>query len=139
MFLCTRAAAPLMMQQRYRQDREHLVRKRARERHWSALYEGAAPYSTAEAGRARLHPRCGAGARRVRHQRERRGAPGPGPTPSASGRLHLLNETVEYSPNKMTPLGRLAYLIEIAHAVLFLASDEANYITGHTLPVTGGR
>mgnify|MGYP006333422175 CR=1 FL=1 len=29
--------------------------------------------------------------------------------------------------------------IEVAHAVLFLASEEASYITGHTLAVAGGR
>jgi 3-oxoacyl-[acyl-carrier protein] reductase len=28
---------------------------------------------------------------------------------------------------------------DIANAVLYLASDEANYITGTTLPVAGGR
>ena len=39
----------------------------------------------------------------------------------------------------MTPLGRLGLPIEVAHAVFFLASDEASYITGHTLPVAGGR
>jgi NAD(P)-dependent dehydrogenase (short-subunit alcohol dehydrogenase family) len=50
-----------------------------------------------------------------------------------------LNETVEYSPNHMTPLRRLGLPAEVAHAVLFLASDEASYITGHTLAVTGGR
>jgi NAD(P)-dependent dehydrogenase (short-subunit alcohol dehydrogenase family) len=27
----------------------------------------------------------------------------------------------------------------VAHAVLFLASEEASYITGHTLAVAGGR
>jgi 3-oxoacyl-[acyl-carrier protein] reductase len=46
---------------------------------------------------------------------------------------------VEYSPNRMTPLRRLGEPLEVAHAVLFLASDEASYITGHTLAVTGGR
>lgn len=54
-------------------------------------------------------------------------------------RLRRLNETVEYSPNRMTPVHHLGQPIEVAHAVLFLASDEASYITGHTLAVTGGR
>src|SRR5262249_61172951 len=53
--------------------------------------------------------------------------------------LRKLNETVEYSPNHMTPLKRLGQPLEVAHAVLFLASDEASYVTGHTLAVTGGR
>jgi len=53
--------------------------------------------------------------------------------------LKELDRTVEYSPSKMTPLGRLGLPVEVANAVLFLASDEASYITGHTLPVTGGR
>jgi 3-oxoacyl-[acyl-carrier protein] reductase len=39
----------------------------------------------------------------------------------------------------MTPLRRLGEPLEVAHAVLFLASEEASYVTGHTLAVTGGR
>jgi acetoacetyl-CoA reductase/3-oxoacyl-[acyl-carrier protein] reductase len=36
------------------------------------------------------------------------------------------------------PLGRIARPQEIAAAVVFLCSDDASYITGHTLNVNGG-
>jgi 3-oxoacyl-[acyl-carrier protein] reductase len=36
------------------------------------------------------------------------------------------------------PLGRLGTPDDVAHAVCFLASDEASYITGHVLAVNGG-
>jgi NAD(P)-dependent dehydrogenase (short-subunit alcohol dehydrogenase family) len=36
------------------------------------------------------------------------------------------------------PLGRLATARDIAHAALFLASDEAAYVTGTELVVDGG-
>jgi 3-oxoacyl-[acyl-carrier protein] reductase len=37
------------------------------------------------------------------------------------------------------PLGRLGSVEDVAHAVLFLASDEAGYITGQTIVVDGGQ
>jgi NAD(P)-dependent dehydrogenase (short-subunit alcohol dehydrogenase family) len=37
-----------------------------------------------------------------------------------------------------TPLGRLVEADEVAAAIVFLASDAAAMITGHTLPVDGG-
>ena len=41
--------------------------------------------------------------------------------------------------NKVCPLGRPAIPLDIAKAMLFLASDEAAFITGVALPVDGGR
>ena len=38
-----------------------------------------------------------------------------------------------------TPLGRIAKPLDVAKAVAFLASDEAEFITGSTLNVSGGR
>ena len=40
--------------------------------------------------------------------------------------------------NAMVPMGREGKPIEVANAVLFLASDEASYITGTELLVDGG-
>jgi 3-oxoacyl-[acyl-carrier protein] reductase len=39
---------------------------------------------------------------------------------------------------KQVPLGRAGSDLDVAHAVSFLASDEAGYITGHVLNVNGG-
>jgi NAD(P)-dependent dehydrogenase (short-subunit alcohol dehydrogenase family) len=38
-----------------------------------------------------------------------------------------------------TPMGRLAQPADVARAVVFLASDEAEFITGSSLNVSGGR
>jgi len=40
--------------------------------------------------------------------------------------------------NEAIPLGRAGTDMEVAHAVRFLASEEASYITGHVLKVNGG-
>ena len=40
---------------------------------------------------------------------------------------------------KQTPVGRVGRPEDIAHAVLFFASEESSYITGDILVVSGGR
>lgn len=49
-----------------------------------------------------------------------------------------LSEDLKSKVNQMIPLGRAGADIEVAHAVRFLASEEAGYITGHVLKVNGG-
>jgi NAD(P)-dependent dehydrogenase (short-subunit alcohol dehydrogenase family) len=39
---------------------------------------------------------------------------------------------------EVTPMRRLAEPRDVADAIVFLASDRAGMITGHTLPVNGG-
>jgi 3-oxoacyl-[acyl-carrier protein] reductase len=39
---------------------------------------------------------------------------------------------------KQIPLGRLGTAQEVAEIILFLVSDEANYITGATIDINGG-
>jgi NAD(P)-dependent dehydrogenase (short-subunit alcohol dehydrogenase family) len=37
------------------------------------------------------------------------------------------------------PMGRLGLSEELANAIVFIASDEASFITGHILNVDGGQ
>ncbi len=41
--------------------------------------------------------------------------------------------------NRLVPLGRMGEAWDVAHAAVFLASDEARFITGVCLPVDGGQ
>ena len=136
-FLCTRAAVPHMMKQR--SGRIVCLSSGAREgTPWTAYYQGGSAYSAAKAG---VHGFI----RDVALELAEYGinvnavAPGPIDADRTGPALRRLNETVEYSPNHMTPLRRLGQPIEIANAMLFLASAEASYITGVTLQATGGR
>ena len=45
----------------------------------------------------------------------------------------LYNKTV-----RLTPLGRIGQPIDIAKGVVFLASNDAEFITGHNLVIDGG-
>jgi NAD(P)-dependent dehydrogenase (short-subunit alcohol dehydrogenase family) len=48
-------------------------------------------------------------------------------------------DLVEYLTSKATPLpGRPGWAEDIAHAVLWLASEDAGFVSGHTLVVDGG-
>ena len=53
--------------------------------------------------------------------------------------LNVSKEQIEYMWADSTALKRLAEPHEIANTILFLASEESGYITGHNLAVDGGR
>ena len=50
----------------------------------------------------------------------------------------VLSEKVKEELKTRIPLGRMGAARDVAAAIVFLASDEAGYITGHTLDVNGG-
>ena len=56
----------------------------------------------------------------------------------ATDMTNELGDEVRQSLNEKIPLGRMGQVEDIAYAVAFLASDEAEYITGQTLAIDGG-
>jgi len=61
-------------------------------------------------------------------------APGYIETPMTA----VLDEKQRAAMMQAIPLGRAGTDLDVAHAVVFLASDAAAYITGHTLDINGG-
>lgn len=63
----------------------------------------------------------------------------PGVVDTAIAELVVHNPPLAAAYLRTIPLGRFGQPQDIADAVLFLASDEASYITGHMLVVDGGQ
>ena len=131
---CTRAVLPLM----YEQQRGAVVSV-ASEAGRMGAYAGAT-YSAAKAGvigftkaiareSARYRVRCNAV------------SPGPIDTPlleAATAHYGVRGTQLRDAMVGMTVMQRTGEADEVAAAIAFLASDDASYITGHTLPVSGG-
>jgi NAD(P)-dependent dehydrogenase (short-subunit alcohol dehydrogenase family) len=62
------------------------------------------------------------------------------PGPTDTGMLTRFTSTPENKAALVTgvPMGRLGLSTELADAIVFLASDQASFITGHILNVDGG-
>lgn len=67
-------------------------------------------------------------------------APGEARTPMMMGFINQAEDPQAQLKRLVAriPLGRVAEPIEVARVALFLASDDATYVTGVTLPVDGG-
>jgi NAD(P)-dependent dehydrogenase (short-subunit alcohol dehydrogenase family) len=63
------------------------------------------------------------------------------PGPTDTGMLSRFTGTAEKKAalTFTVPLGRLGATEEIARTVMFLASDEASFVTGHILSADGGK
>jgi NAD(P)-dependent dehydrogenase (short-subunit alcohol dehydrogenase family) len=63
------------------------------------------------------------------------------PGPTDTGMLTRFTGTPENKAALVTtvPMGRLGLSEELANAIVFIASDEASFITGHVLNVDGGK
>ncbi|HSS32170.1 MAG TPA: SDR family oxidoreductase [Solirubrobacterales bacterium] len=101
--------------------------------------KGSAVYSAAKGGVvafmktiARENARYGITANSI--------APGPIETPLLMGAKALgeIGEKLIENMKGMTQIGRLGRPAEVAAAAAFLASDDATYVTGETLGVSGG-
>jgi meso-butanediol dehydrogenase / (S,S)-butanediol dehydrogenase / diacetyl reductase len=97
--------------------------------------QGSAPYSAAKAAVSGLTRQLAAdyGRRGIRVNAV---APGLIETPATEARIrdHVFDEVV----TRARPLPRVGTGLDVAHAFAFLASDQAAFITGVTLPVCGG-
>jgi NAD(P)-dependent dehydrogenase (short-subunit alcohol dehydrogenase family) len=61
----------------------------------------------------------------------------PGPVDTEMVR-QVHSQATRDTYNRNSPMHRYGTTMEIADGAAFLASDQASYITGHTLPIDGG-
>jgi NAD(P)-dependent dehydrogenase (short-subunit alcohol dehydrogenase family) len=134
-FLCTRAGARLMMKRRA----GAIVCMSSGSREgtpWTAHHSGGAAYSAAKAG---IHGFIRDAALELAEHGIRINAVAPGPIDT--GMLTRFTGTPERKAGLVTtvPMDRLGLAEEVANAIVFIASDEASFITGHVLNVDGGK
>lgn len=136
-FLCTRAALGPMMRQRA----GAIVCFSSGSREgtpWTAHHSGGSAYAASKAG---IHGFIRGAALEVAEHGVRINAVAPGPIETERTRdaFARMEATGDHAPSQFVPMRRNGQPEEVADAVLYLASDEASYVTGVTLDVAGGR
>jgi NAD(P)-dependent dehydrogenase (short-subunit alcohol dehydrogenase family) len=129
-FACCRAAIPHMREAGYGR-----IVNIASEAGRMPLWPGSAPYAAAKAGVLGLTKSL---ARELGQFGITVNAVAPGTTLTPRVR-NLWTEADVARITAVTPLGRLAEVDDQVGPILFLASDEARYVSGATLDVNGGR
>ena len=104
----------------------------------SAFTASSTPMGIYDASKAAVKMLTVAAAREVATAGVRVNAVAPGTVGTELVRTLLTPEATERLTRERIPMGRLAEPAEIAHAVAFLTSEAASYVTGHTLVVDGG-
>jgi 3-oxoacyl-[acyl-carrier protein] reductase len=126
-FLCTQAVLPTMLKQRW-----------GRIVNIASIFGqmgqgGQANYSASKAGVIGLTMST---AREVASRNITANAIAPGFIETAM--TQALSQELRETMFKQIPMGRPGHDIDVANAVRFLASEEANYITGNVIKVNGG-
>ncbi len=126
-FNCLRAATKIMMKQRY--GRIINISSVAGQ----MGYVGQINYSAAKAG---LIGMTKSAAKELASRSITVNAIAPGFI--ATDMTNAMSDRAKEEALKLIPMGRLGDVDDIAAGALFLASDDAAYVTGHTLSINGG-
>jgi NAD(P)-dependent dehydrogenase (short-subunit alcohol dehydrogenase family) len=129
-FLCSRAVLPAMIERR----RGRIINISSEAGRMPVAFTSAS-YAAAKAGMLGLTRHL---AREVAEHGITVNATAPGTTWSDRVRGNMTPER-EAGMVALTPIGRIAEADEQAGIVVFLASDDAAYITGATVDVSGGK
>jgi NAD(P)-dependent dehydrogenase (short-subunit alcohol dehydrogenase family) len=104
----------------------------------SGFTASSTPMAVYDLSKAAVRMLTTAAAREVGPTGVRVNAVAPGTVGTDLVRAVLSDEAIARLEQERIPVGRLAEPREIAAAVAWLSSDEASYVTGHTLVADGG-
>ena len=104
----------------------------------SGFTASSTPMAVYDLSKAAVRMLTASAAREVARSGVRVNAVAPGTVGTDLVRGVLSDEAIARLERERIPLGRLAEPREIAAAVVWLSSDDASYVTGHTLVADGG-